>query len=97
MLTFLHCSSNRKSLHNVKYINVLVLPGRRVANQPVTWENSFTRKSTRENCRLHCLSITIPCNAGELEKAEKIEQVTECSYTPLRIDSNKPERNHKEC
>ena len=65
---------------------MLVLPGRRVANQPVTWET----------CRLHCLSI-IPCNAGELEKPEKIEQVSECGYAPLRIDPNKPERYHKEC
>ena len=43
------------------------------------------------------MSEIIPCYTGKLEESEKIEQVSESSNTPLRIDFHKPKRNHKEC
>ena len=42
------------------------------------------------------VTVTVPCDAGELEKPEKIEQVSESSDTPLRFDFSKPKRNDKE-
>ena len=39
----------------------------------------------------------IPAKRGELEEPEKIEQVSQTCYMPLKTDVSKPKRNHKEC
>ena len=38
----------------------------------------------------------IPAKTGELEEPEKIKQVSQTCYMPLKTDFSKPKRNHKE-
>ena len=50
------------------------------------------------NIRLKSLTFRCrPWETGELEKPEKIEQISDSSHTPLEINFSKPKRNHKDC